>query len=1441
MFAIERLGGPAFVYRRQPERQLVAVMVALIVSLMGLLAVSPALHAESTCSDTWTGGSSGEWQASSNWSANRAPNRGDVACIAAGDTVEWKEQAGGNFGPEAAEIQGAGARLVVNFAGLYLEGSGTSTLGRLEFDSPVQGEGDQGEVNGRLNITESLLATREGNFGRTGVVAILPGATASFSTHWTIFHGTFLNEGTTTLAGEGALILGEHGLIENKGTFVANTEGTAIEVETPEREQSIINEGRFQKTSGSGTTTIAPLFENYGTIDEQNGHLHFNNLKTFAPGVHRGAKRDLNYPTENKPTCGDPVDCATGNFYAQQTDLNVQGGEVPLALTRTYNSQAAAEGLKGLFGYGWTSCFSDHLVINKAKKEVILEDAEGADVPFAETSTGSFKGPYPSPDLLTGSSEAGYTVTLENQLRYHFSGTSGRLEYVLDRHNNTTSLTYNTESGQLETIAGPFGRSIKLAYNSEGFVERATDPMGHIVKYTYEHEDLATVTMPAEEKPRWTFRVDGSHEITEMINNLGGVTANAYNATHQVTSQTSPLKRTLSFEYLGSETRITDHASGAVTLETFTGFDEPASVTKGYGTSLATTTIWKYSRSGGPIEMTDGDGHTTTYEYDGEGNRVADRTPEGHESKWEYDHAHDIVSETSPLGERTTIERNASGDPLTVNRPAPHGATQRYQYKWSPKGELEAYTDPLEHTWTYEYDSHRDRTAESDPEGDKRRWTYDEDGYVVSTVSPRGVAVKKESNFTTKIERDNQERIKTETNPLKDTTKYTYDGDGNVETITDALGDTTTYGYNSEDEMTKAKEPSGIVVETEYDVDRLAVAETNGNKQTTKYVRNILGQVSELIDSRGRPTTKEYNGDGNLIKLTDPAKRTKIYRYNEDDKLVEVTYSDGKTHSVSYEYNGLGDRTRMVDGSGTSTYEYDQLDRLAAATDGHGDSVAFEYNLNNAPTHITYPTGKNVTREYDKDERLKSVNDWAGHTTQFSYDADSDLTATLPTSTGDKDTYAYDDADKMSEVVMSSGAETLASLVYARSKDGYVTSATTTGLPGEAKPAFSYEKDSRLSKGAGTTYKYDEANNPIGIGSATYTYDSADELESSSENKAIVANYAYNEVGERIKTEPAKGPTTSYGYDQAGNLISVERPKEGEVAEINDSYGYNGDGLRVSQDISGSTSYLSWDTQTELPLILSDERYSYIYGPEDIPIEQINTSTGAVQYLHHDQAGSTRLITGSTGAVEGKCTYRAYGTPTCEGTATTSLGFDSQYTSSDTGLIYMRARNYDPTTAQFLSVDPAVSVTRAPYNYAGDDPVNNADPTGRSSEGLGEGVPCYFPFCAPPPSATEGAEQLGKGIVEGGREVAEGIAHGAESIWNAVGGEGAERNPAQDKKLTDQEIEALKKGGSHPHELKPGGSSEDLYRDREGNVYTKPNDGSGPGEETGLNMKDFGC
>jgi len=52
------------------------------------------------------------------------------------------------------------------------------------------------------------------------------------------------------------------------------------------------------------------------------------------------------------------------------------------------------------------------------------------------------------------------------------------------------------------------------------------------------------------------------------------------------------------------------------------------------------------------------------------------------------------------------------------------------------------------------------------------------------------------------------------------------------------------------------------------------------------------------------------------------------------------------------------------------------------------------------------------------------------------------------------------------------------------------------------------------------------------------------------------------------------------------------------------------------------------------------------------------------------------------------------------------------YTDPESGLIYLRARYYDPATRQFLSRDPPVALTESAYGYVGDDPLNGTDPLG---------------------------------------------------------------------------------------------------------------------------------
>ncbi|HXB65962.1 MAG TPA: RHS repeat-associated core domain-containing protein [Solirubrobacteraceae bacterium] len=1078
--------------------------------------------------------------------------------------------------------------------------------------------------------------------------------------------------------------------------------------EEPEPPHKKFLEGLATTVGGSisvgAVTVIRPLtFEEEGAIEaEEYGEAN--------PGQ----------PQRRMCLTGKPINCATGNEVVTQTDMSVGGRGLPLNVTRTYNSRLAARQTEhGQFGFGWAGPYSTHLTkLCKGKIyivcSVVVYQDNGSAVVFSQKpseSTLSPLDPLTQATLVLGESGT-YIYTLPDQAKLVFNAGGGVVSET-DRNGNTTTINRNSEN-KIESVSDSSGRKFTFSYNAKGEVESVKDPMGHTVKYTYESGDLMSVTQPGESSLRWQFKYNAHHEMTSETDGRGNTTTIEYSG-GQVTSQTDPLELVRKWKYSptgsGTETVITE-PNGSETVEEFNNAGAVTSVTHAAGTSIAATTTYEYNGSGELIGVTDPNKHKIEYGYDSAGDRTSEKNADGDETKWTYDSTHDVATITTPDGETTTIKREAHGNPEVIERPAPGGLTQKTTYKYNTYGDVESMTNPLEQTWKYEYDSYGDRTAEIDPIGNKRTWEYNEDSQEIAEVSPRGnVSGAKASEFTTKTERDAQGRPVKITDPLGHTIKYAYDGDGDIATTTDGNSHTTKYTYDADNELRKTEEPNKAVTETEYDSMGQVQSQSDGNKHVTKYVRNALEEVEEVVNPLGKKTIKEYDAAGNLVKLIDPAKRTTTYAYDPANRLTEINYSSGAPATIKCEYNKDGERTKITDGTGTTTYTYDQLDRMTESENGHKEVAKSEYNLANDQTKITYPSGKAVTRTFDKDGRLEKITDWLEHTTKFTYNGNSDLiTTAFPSETKDEDKYTYNNADRMSEVKMVKSTETLASLMYTRDGDGQVKKTTTKGLPGAEITEDTYDENNRLTKSGSTEYKYDAANNPTKEGSTENTYNEGDELE-----KGTSATYAYDELGDRTKTKPSAEPATTYGYDQVGELTSVERPKEGETPEIKDTYEYNGEGLRISQTISGSTSYDAWDMSEELPLLLSDGTNSYIYGPGDFPIEQINNTTSTVTYLHHDQAGSTRLLTGSTGKTEATFTYGPYGELTgSTGTATTPLGYDGQYTSSDTGLIYLRAREYDPKTAQFLSVDPLVWLTRAPYTYAGDNPLNFGDPTGRA-------------------------------------------------------------------------------------------------------------------------------
>ncbi|MGC2372388.1 MAG: RHS repeat-associated core domain-containing protein [Solirubrobacteraceae bacterium] len=1037
-------------------------------------------------------------------------------------------------------------------------------------------------------------------------------------------------------------------------------------------------------------------------------------LSTLVPRPSFEEQYGPENPAEKKiqKTCaGKPVNCATGNESLSQTDVAVGGRGLGLGVTRTYNAQAApGESKPAPFGYGWSALYAAHLVINAPAKLITVVQSNGSTVTFKGTpgTVGEFTRQGWVEATLVLNSEKRYVYTLPTQEVSDFNE-EGQLVSESDRNGNTTSLSYS-EAGHLETVTDPAGRKLTFAYNGEGEVESVKDPMGHTVKYAYESGNLTSVTLPGESKPNSQFKYDAKHRLTSITDGREGKTTIEYDSSNRVVSETDPAGRTLKFAYAPSQTTITNEATGSVTREIFTSGYEPEVITRAYGTAIATSESFTYDSKGDTLSQTNGDGQTTTYTYNEAGDRTSMTDPDTNETKWTYDSTHDVLTTTTPNGETTTIKRDGHGNMESIERSIV-GKTQKTTYKYDEHGDLTEETNPLEEKTKYEYDARGDREAEIDPEGDKRTWKYNEDSQETSEISPRGnVEGAEPAKYTTTTERDARGRPSKITDPLGHHTEYTYDGNGNVEMVTDGNGSKTTYVYDADNERTEVKEPKSTV-KTGYDKAGEIISQTDGNSKVTEYKRNLLEEVTEEVDPLTRKTKKKYDAVGNLTEVEDAEGRTTTYKYDPANRLTEIVYSEGTKPTVKYEYDKDGNVTKMVDSTGETTNTYDEADRLTETKDAHGDKVGYEYNLNNQATEITYPNGKKVVRGYDKAGRLEQVKDWLGNTTKFSYSRDSQPTATVfPTETKNEDTYTYNEADQMSEVKMTKEAETLASLAYTRDNDGQLEKTVSKGLPGVETTEYIKDEDKRLTKAGTTSYEYDPANNPTKLGTTTYTYDKADEIE-----KAGETTYTYNEVGQRTKTKPTGGPETTDEYNQAGVLTGVKRPKEGETAEIKDTYTYDGDGLRATQTISGTTTYMAWDTAEKLPLLLNDGTNSYIYGPAGLPIEQINSSEEPL-YLHHDQAGSTRLVISSTGTVEGSYTYDAYGNQTGHtGTVTTPLGYDGQYTSADTGLIYLRARVYDPTTAQFLTVDPRIRITRAPYSYSNDNPVNRADPTGLES------------------------------------------------------------------------------------------------------------------------------
>ena len=1067
-----------------------------------------------------------------------------------------------------------------------------------------------------------------------------------------------------------------------------------------------------------------------------------------GPGARQlwgGAGGPGNAATPNVPRCGaaDPVDCATGNFYETQTDVSVAGKGLDLEFTRTYNAQdGASASSAGLIGWGWSANWTDRVLVDPETTQATVVASDGSRTTFYPRGSSYDAAPWVQ-SRLTRQPDGTYRYVLPDQQVWAFSS-AGVLTSKRDGNGNTTTVSADL-NGKPLTVTDPGGRTLSFTYNTAGRISRVDAPGPRNTLYGY--DTAGNLTSFTDVKGGvWQFGYDGSHRMTSMTDPRGAVTTNVYDGADRVTSQTDPLTRVTQFAYQGSTTTVTD-PRGIVTEREFTN-NEPTKVTSAKGTLEETIKTIVYDASGNPTKVTDERGNDWIYTYDSDGNRTSAKDPLLRTTAWTYDSAHHVLTSTLPSGLLTTYTYDTAGNLKTTSRTyTESGQTQTTALDYDASGQLTSKTDPLGHAWTYAYDSAGNLTSQTSPLGNKTTFAYDAAGFVTSRVTPKGnttggTPVQYQTTYT----RDAFGDATQVTDPRGKVTLNTFDANGNLTDVTDRDGRHTNTTYDLLNRPTAVLRGDGSTVATGYDEDGNVTSQTDGLLKVTSYSYDKHNRVISTTDPLSRTTAFGYDAVGNRTTLTDASSRVTTWTYNVANELTLAHASSGSPADAAFTYTPDGLRLSMSDETGTTNWTYDSLNRLKTFKNANDQTITYTYDLAGRNLTIAYPpalvpgapgstpttvaTGT-VTRTFDDDDRMQTVKDWLNKTTTYSYDPNSNI-STIARPNATTATNLYDANDVLTKIT-DTGTGFSRVDTYTRTDSELLATQTETGTAAQPNPIYGYDLNARLTSTGATanqTYQYDAGDNPTKIVRATVTanqsFDNAHQLTAvKNAANATTASFAYNAQGERTTfTNTANGFVTTYAYDQAGQLRTFTG-KDTAGAALTQTYGYDGTDTRRWRQAANVRTHHTWDPSGELALMIQDGSTSYIYGPEGVPIEQI-LSGGTLRQLHHDQLGSIRAVTSSTRSVVGAYSYDPYGkqlTATGSGAAANAFRYAGQYTDT-TGLQYLRARYYDPTTAQFLTRDPIEPETRSAYGYAAGSPVNYTDPSGLwpSLQGISDAI-----------------------------------------------------------------------------------------------------------------------
>ncbi len=1011
----------------------------------------------------------------------------------------------------------------------------------------------------------------------------------------------------------------------------------------------------------------------------------------------------------NIPFSYEPVNLGTGNYIYQYQDLFIPGRGLPLTITRSYNSM---DSNSGPFGSSWTFNYNINLAITAGSGNVIVTREDGRTDTFNINPDGSYSPPLGVYDTLAKNPDGTYTLHKKDQVKYSFTS-QGKLNSITDKNGNQINLVYS--GNYLTNVTDASGRELNFAYDGAGRITAITDPIGRVWSYAYDDKgNLVQYTNPLGGQFNYTY--NEKHWMTSITDPRGNhIMTNTYDADGRVISQSNALGAVTNFSYdAANRTSTVTDPLGRKKIYTYNDHFWELNETD----ALGNTTSYAYDGNGNRISAIDANGHTTQYIYDANGNIIKIIDPLDNSIALTYDSKNNLIGGTDALGHKTIFEYEANSNPVKITNALGYATTFTYdQY-----GQLIGSKDANGNAISFVYDDYGNPIGITDALGNTVTFSYDIVGRLLNTTDAKG--------STSALSYDALNRLTSITDPSGHTANYRYDGIGNKISFTDASGYTTFYSYNPLNQLAKVTDPMSGTVSYNYDTVDNLVAMTDANGHTTNYAYDPLNRLISITDPLGYITSYAYDPTGNRISIKDNNGNTTRFTYDALNRLTGISYQDST--SVGYVYDAIGNRMAMIDSSGTTSYVYDGLNRLTSVANSNGQMVKYGYDPAGNRIQMTYPDDRIVSYSYDGGSRLVGVTDWNGSITNYAYDVNNNL-AGISYPNGMKAEYSYDKDDRLIKLVNKNQTQIISSF-------GYTLDAVGNRLKSEEMfsgrfesqtltTAYDYDKLYRLIKvtypfDGNVSYNYDPMGNRIKMitnsnGSYSiinYTYDAADQLLSAGDTI-----YTYDNNGNLIKINRNPGIIISYSYDNSNRLINISTAFGSKRDLYN--FKYDGDGNRISKTVihgkSLKQSNYVWDVNGIIPQVLteSDGNDTTIYTNGIGIISMIDPLRGQF-YYQYDGLRSVRSLSDDKGSTKAIYFYDAFGQVQKKmGSVDNDFLFAGEQM-DDTGLIYLRARYYDPGVGRFITRDPFVGFASFPpslnrYTYAYNNPVEFVDPSGK--------------------------------------------------------------------------------------------------------------------------------